>query len=158
MKTDRRNRHEYEEYPLPRGTLTELVLNVLSRGTEMTETLFNSVGKEVTNFSMHLQYHGSLISSRIDFAASYREAKNFSALLSKLKRDGFVLSAGAPRKFIWRITRGGRKKLAELRQRNAWHRARRTFATYWKALREEHILSCVHMIEVGKSGTIRQLS
>lgn len=207
----RRNRHEYEEHPLPRGTLTETILDVLSRGAEMTGALFDGVAGEITNFSMRPRYHSGSASSGAgtDFAASYRESKSFFALLSKLKRDGFVANTGTRRKFIWHITREGRKKLAELRERTARRSVRREFpfpapdgklriVTYdvperernkrlwlrgvlgeaeyellqrsvwigrrplpeefFSALRRQGILACVHMIEVGKSGTIRQVA
>lgn len=201
--------HEYEERPLPRGTITEKILEILSRGAEASGAILSVLASEATNFSMRPNYRGGTSFSVADWAASYRESNSFYALLAKLKRDGFVAFAGKRGSFLWHITPAGRRKLHglmgvhrlrhpksrfvkaapdgrtrivlydipererekrfwvydalgalgyELLQRSAWIGTRPLPAAFFRALREQRILECVHVIEVGKSGTLRHLS
>lgn len=203
-------RHEYEEHPLPRGTLTERILDILSSGAQTSSALFEIASREITNFSMRPRYTwGRASTYTVDWADSYREAKSFHALLYKLRQNGFVASAGKRRQLSWRLTRHGRAKLGALRerfaferltdcigtiapdgktrivtydvpererkkrwwlhevlrevgyeplQRSVWIGERPLHEDFFRALRRQRILTCVHVIEVGKSGTIKQTS
>lgn len=201
--------HEYEEYPLPRGTLTEHILEILSRGAEASGALLGILASEVTNFSMRPNLRGYPPISAGDWATSYRESRSFHSLLAKLKRDGIIMNKGKRRSFTWHITSRGRTKLTELReriglrrsstpqfplsapdgkvrivaydipervrakrmwiaemlrgfgyellQRSLWIGKRPLPEAFLGTLRRQRILSCVHIFEVGKSGTIKQL-